>query len=123
MRQATVAGIRCLAMMEEETEQLRRKDGMIEDVITWTGECRVPGPYANQILAAALSARPVSYRGPLERKGGRVDTVEGEVIVEPLNSAGAAEAGGRASIFDAGAPEPDRFKLSGHGSPSVVEDE
>ena len=123
MRQATIAGLRCLAMMEERTEQLRRKDGSIEDVTVWAGECRVPGPYSDQMLKAALLARPVSYSGPLKRKGGRVEIVEGEVVIEPHNPAGMAELGGLTGILGEGGPDPGRFKLTGSGSPTVVEDE
>ncbi len=122
MRQATVAGVRCLAMMREETEQLKRKGGSIEDVRTWSGECRVPGPFGAPMVDAALSARPVSYRGPLERENGRIETVEGEVVVELLNPDEAVESGGLTGLFGGGEPDPDRFKLTGSGSPTVVDD-
>lgn len=123
MRSATIAGVRCLAMMEETIEQLKRQDGSVEEVRSWKGRCRVPGPYTEQILNAALALEAVSYRGPLRREGGRVEEVEGQVMIEP-SSAGAggpgSNTGGQMQLGHAGT---DHFKLTGTGSPTVVDDE
>lgn len=122
MRQATIAGIDCLAMMEEEREQVKRQDGSIDEVYSWKGTCRVPAPQNGRFVNASLDLQAVSYRGPLKRESGRVDRVEGEVMIKPnFGSAGMARTG-TTEHMQAANTSQDVFELQGAGEPSVVDD-
>lgn len=121
MRQAMIAGVDCLAMMEEHREQVKRQDGSIEEVYSWEGQCRVPAPQNQRFVSASVDLQAVSYRGPLKRESGRVDEVEGEVVVRPLAGSGGMVRTGTAEHIEASNTSQDVFELEGTGEPSVVE--